>query len=892
MKGPGRQSFRRIAAFVGTVACFALIVASAQAATFTVGTTSDTAPGVTCSGFPNGCSLRQLIEHENTLPAAGPADTIVVPAGSYTLTNGELLIEQNLTIAGAGARTTMIEQNPPVGTPVARVFDVQPNGFTPAVTISGLEMFFGKATSGSPNGNEGGNILNEGTLTLSEDWITNGQTTGGSGAGVANVGGTLTVTHSLLEDNLSFAASGSGGEAGGIDNLAARDTTARLAVDNSTLVSNTAAGGVGAIWSRCQVCVASSTTITNSTITGNDGGTATPNAGGLVAGTGSTISVLNSIVASNTVSTGATASNCSGGALITSLGRNLETATDCGFTAAGDLQNTNPKFLTGGVSDNGGNTDTITLDVTSPAVDAIPANAPGCTGTDQRDVARPQGTGCDIGAFEALQPVEGQQFSEVIRQIDGTSGTINWGDGTSSAAAVDSLGQASGTHTYAHAGIYSCLLTWRNSDGGTSQAAFQVKVTDAPLTASGSELNAIIGKAFTGQVASLTDGNPLASASDYAVTINWGDGTSSSVGTVSAGPGGFVINGTHTYSSIGTYATTISIADDGGASTVAHGIASAGLAPTSVLTGAPSVSATGAGFSGSANPNGLPTSAVFQYGLDPKYFGGGPVVYTNATPAQNVGSDFASHNVTATVSGLVPNALYHVRLAATNSAGTTFGPDVTFTTSHGTTPGSPALGRTFNISLVSGVILVKVNGQFVPLTELTQIPKNTVIDALHGTLTLTSAGGSPPGARDAAAKGKKPKKTSTQKGTFGGAIFKVSQATKGAGKGLVTLAIVEGAAVKGAPSYSLCTKHKATDPSARAASVKTLQLLHASAKGKFRTKGKYSAATVLGTKWTVADRCDGTLTHDITDSVAVNDFVHHKTIILHAGQSYLAKARK
>ncbi len=48
---------------------------------------------------------------------------------------------------------------------------------------------------------------------------------------------------------------------------------------------------------------------------------------------------------------------------------------------------------------------------------------------------------------------------------------------------------------------------------------------------------------------------------------------------------------------------------------------------------------------------------------------------------------------------------------------------------------------------------------------------------------------------------------------------------------------------------------------------------------------------MLGTKWTIADLCDGTLVHDITDSVLVNDFVHHKTIVLHAGQSYLAKAR-
>ena len=76
---------------------------------------------------------------------------------------------------------------------------------------------------------------------------------------------------------------------------------------------------------------------------------------------------------------------------------------------------------------------------------------------------------------------------------------------------------------------------------------------------------------------------------------------------------------------------------------------------------------------------------------------------------------------------------------------------------------------------------------------------------------------------------------------------------------------------------------------ASAAASKTLQLLHASAKGKFSTKGKYAAATVRGTKWTIADRCDGTLIHDITDSVAVTDFVRHKTIVLHAGQSYLAK---
>ena len=109
--------------------------------------------------------------------------------------------------------------------------------------------------------------------------------------------------------------------------------------------------------------------------------------------------------------------------------------------------------------------------------------------------------------------------------------------------------------------------------------------------------------------------------------------------------------------------------------------------------------------------------------------------------------------------------------------------------------------------------------------------------------------------------------------------------------GVTNLLLVEGE-FPGAPSYTICKAHKAADATTAALSTQTLQLLHASAHGKFRTTGRYSAATVRGTIWTIADRCDGTLTHDITDSIAVTDFAHHKTIILHAGQSYLARPRK
>ena len=376
------------------------------------------------------------------------------------------------------------------------------------------------------------------------------------------------------------------------------------------------------------------------------------------------------------------------------------------------------------------------------------------------------------------------------------------------------------------------------------------------------------------------------------VTIDWGDGKNDSNAQIDCQPGpedeeDYELTATHTYASPGDYLIAITYPDFGTTTDeYAHISAAAGTPPPgsppapspsapTVATTAPAVSVTSAGFTGSVMPNGLPTQAYFQYALDPKYTGGGALVYSQSTPAQSVGSDFGTHAVgPVPVSGLLPDALYHVRLVATNSAGTTFGPDQTFTTEAAPTPGTPTLGKTVNVSPVSGFVLIKINGRFVPLTGLDQIPSGSQIDARHGSLELITSAG---------------QKGRTQHGTFGGAIFKLTQERAGKSKGLVTLTLVEGA-FKGAPSFGLCTKHKAGDPSATAASVKTLQLLHASAHGKFRTKGRYSAATVLGTIWTTADRCDGTLIHDITDSVKVTDFVHHRTVIIHAGQSYLALA--
>jgi hypothetical protein len=312
--------------------------------------------------------------------------------------------------------------------------------------------------------------------------------------------------------------------------------------------------------------------------------------------------------------------------------------------------------------------------------------------------------------------------------------------------------------------------------------------------------------------------------------------------------------------------------------------------PTPVVTGAPTaVTDAGGVFSGSANPEGLSTAVFFQYGLDRRYTqpGASGPDYTDQTPAQSIGSDFAVHGAgPVAVSGLLPNALYHVRLVATNAAGTTFGTDVTFTTAAAPAPPPPTVGQTFNIAPVSGVVLVLVHGQLVPLTQIQQLGPGVAIDSLHGTFQLiTSTGGG--SAHDAAATGKRAK---TQTGQFGGAVVRLHQVKTGRNRGLTTVMMVL-SAFKGAPSQATCNS-PAGDAHAAKVSSKTLQLLHASAHGKFATSGRYSAATVRGTVWTMTARCDGTLTRDITDSVVVTDFIRHRTVVLHAGQSYLAPIRR
>jgi hypothetical protein len=325
--------------------------------------------------------------------------------------------------------------------------------------------------------------------------------------------------------------------------------------------------------------------------------------------------------------------------------------------------------------------------------------------------------------------------------------------------------------------------------------------------------------------------------------------------------------------------------------------------PVLALGSAPVVVGSGgAGFSGLVNPEGLSTTAFFQYGLDARYRGSGAsgIVYDQSTASQVVGSDFGSHTVLGSASGLVPNALYHVRLVASNSSGTVFGADQTFRTGRDRPPPAPVLGKAVNVKPVSGLVFIKPpkgkslghalsahaalsKGRgFLPLTEARQIPTGSQIDSRQGTLQVSAA---------STLKRGKP-----QLGTFGGAIFKLAQDRRKVTKGLTTLSLLE-ADFPGAPSFSSCktkahtTLNTTAAPTAQTArlSNKILQTLHSKVHGRFRTRGRYSAATVRGTEWGTRDQCNGTLTIVKRGTVQVQDFARHKTITLHAGHRYLAK---
>lgn len=497
-----------------------LPAATAHAATFNVTTDNDSSAGA-C--LPASCTLRQAVAAVN---AGAGGDTINVPPGLYTLTFGELQLQKDVSIVGAGPSTTVVE-----GSDLSRVFNVSGPGVV--ASISGLAVENGRVAGTGASQAHGGGILNAGTLTLRDALVrgnavvpadgtglipegggifnsgtlhvfdttiagnrANTLPEGGipTGGGLVNQGGKVDLTDSVLAGNV---ASGKGGipQAGGLYSAAASAhgagvTLTRVLVEgnrtintdsggipeaggiyafrtdltivDSTVSGNKAVGGAiaeaggifvlregnftlerslvannvaesGTFTDGAGLAVNGETTevqkIVNSTITGNRGTSPSGNNGagifhfggapldvlsstisGNIAsgsgasdqggnlwdsgGSGSVLSVRDSIVSGGGGTSGF--ENCFGSG-VQSAGHNIDSLDQCNFNAAGDKVNTNP--LLAALAENGGPTETLALAAGSPAIDAGDA---ACPATDQRGVARPQGSACDIGAFELV----------------------------------------------------------------------------------------------------------------------------------------------------------------------------------------------------------------------------------------------------------------------------------------------------------------------------------------------------------------------------------------------------------------------------------------------------------------------------------------------------------
>ena len=154
---------------------------------------------------------------------------------------------------------------------------------------------------------------------------------------------------------------------------------------------------------------------------------------------------------------------------------------------------------------------------------------------------------------------------------------------------------------------------------------------------------------------------------------------------------------------------------------------------------------------------------------------------------------------------------------------------------------------------------------FVPLTQARRIPVGSVLDTRRGKVRLQSA---------------RNRRGTRQNGDFSRGLFQVLQARRTTAKGLTEVRL------KGS-SFNSC---KTRGASAHTSASRRIRRLSSNTRGRFRTRGRYSSATVRGTKWTVTDRCDGTLTQVARGTVAVRDFRRKKTITIKAGRSYLAKA--
>ncbi len=241
----------------------------------------------------------------------------------------------------------------------------------------------------------------------------------------------------------------------------------------------------------------------------------------------------------------------------------------------------------------------VSTTLTSPPGGGVTVLDAPLTGSNGRTITgvegSPTGTGTGplIGTFvDANQGATVADFT-----TGGGSIVVDWGDGsalqTLAAANINANGTPNGVvftinapHTYAEEGQYAITIAVTDAGGSVANIGSTALIADAPLTASATQPTVDTTEAaifpipqfgtpaFSGAVAEFTDANTAAPVSDFTATIDWGDGTAPSAGTVvqllGSPPGTFFVDGSHTYADAGVnggtghYPIQVFVADVGG----------------------------------------------------------------------------------------------------------------------------------------------------------------------------------------------------------------------------------------------------------------------------------------------------------------------------------------
>ncbi|MBE0568562.1 MAG: hypothetical protein IH577_02650 [Deltaproteobacteria bacterium] len=134
-----------------------------------------------------------------------------------------------------------------------------------------------------------------------------------------------------------------------------------------------------------------------------------------------------------------------------------------------------------------------------------------------------------------------------------------------------------------------------------------------------------------------------------------------------------------------------------------------GAAPATQVSSATEIDVADATLNGVVNPNGLATTALFEWGTSPT------LSSYASTPDQNVGSGVYNVPISAQISGLADETTYYYRVCATNSQSTIRSAITTFTTaSAGVLPGATTTAATS-----VGATSATLNGTVTPNNQST-----------------------------------------------------------------------------------------------------------------------------------------------------------------------------